>query len=515
MTARLVPITRIGVALALFVACGVAASSADVVILKDGFVIQGNVHKETESVYDKASGRSVLIAKSNGFDMINEGPKVTIFSTHAKQLGAIAPDTKLRPDVKGYTRPLPGSGGFHTLPALGSTTRISEFNDKWVRVLTVAVPGAAPEPVKQQITYIDPYYIVLKSSTHRWQLCYRTREWDPKLVRKLLLTHPDLAELNRKCDPSKRIAIAKFMLDAGWLQYAKDEVARLKRDFTGEMKKDAKEQYDKLLKEIDHATAELVVREAELALAAGRYKYTAELLAVFPERTAAQKEVARAAKVSAELKTSMERYDNARRLLRFAIDEMMGQLQVNALVAAAGGLAQAAWQPPRGVSEKTLELAAAAEEVYAELHPDSAIRLEPFVTLAAQAERKHLGGHEPAHKPEQLLATAVSGWVQGRTLALTDPEKAMKVWSARELILAYQRAENRNDRTAISRNSRKPLLYRSMNWRKSSRFCPPPRRKTSTTAPASRSRWATTRTRVSTGEPRFRFRGTLPDSITS
>lgn len=459
MTARFAPITRIAVTVALFVGFALAASSAEVVILKDGFVIQGNVHKETETIYDKGSGRSVPIVKTTGFDMIDEGPKVTIFSTHAKQLGAIAPDTKIRPAMKGYTRLLPGGTGAHPLPSGGTTTKISEFDDKWVRVHTVAVPvpNAKPEQIKQQIYYIDPYYIYLASNTHRWRATYRTNEWDPKLVRKLLMTHPDLAEPDGKCDPIKRIALAKFLLDAGWLQLAKDEMDRLKRDFVGTMSKDAKEQHENLLKEIDQATADLVVREAELALAAGRYKYAAELLAVFPERTAHTKEVARAAKVSADLKTSQERYDNARRLLRALIDEVSGRRPINALVGASGGLAAVCWQPPKTTSGKTLALASAAEEIYGELHPDSAIRIETFVTLATQAEAKRRAKQEPAKKPEELLATAVSGWVEGKNGATPIPDDALKLWTARELVLAYQRAENRNDRTAVLTQFKKTI----------------------------------------------------------
>jgi len=83
--------------------CSQVASSpprAEVVILKDGFVIQGNVHKEIEVIIDKPSGRPIQIIKANGFDMIDEGPKVTIFSTHAKQLGAVGARHETAADYK-------------------------------------------------------------------------------------------------------------------------------------------------------------------------------------------------------------------------------------------------------------------------------------------------------------------------------------------------------------------------------------------------------------------------------
>ena len=127
---------RLTLAAALIAGCAVAVPGADVVILKDGFVVQGNVRKETETVIDKASGRAIPIVKGNGFDMIDEGAKVTIFSTHAKQLGGISPDTKLRPDMKAYTMPFPGRKGNNPIPAGGATLKIGEYNAKWVRTLT-------------------------------------------------------------------------------------------------------------------------------------------------------------------------------------------------------------------------------------------------------------------------------------------------------------------------------------------------------------------------------------------
>lgn len=446
MTARR---PRTALALALFAGCAAAVHAAEVVILKDGFVIQGNVHKEVETVFDKASGTSVRMVKANGLDMIDEGPKVMIFSTHAKQLGAVSPDIKLRPEYKAYTMKFPGRKSSHPLTLVTGTLKVGEFNAKWVRTLTVGTPGGAPGPLDQQITHMDPYMIYMVSATHLWRLTYRTSEWDPKLVRKLLAMHPDLSEPDGKCVPLRRIAIAKFMLDAGWMQLAKDELDRLNRDFDGEMTKADKTALDAINKEIEQATAELVVREAEQALAAGRYKYAAELLAVFPEKTAEPKEVARAAKVGADLKTSQERYDTGRRLLTALIDDLTGRRALNPLLAAGGGPALATWRPNREVTAQARELAAAAGQVAAELHPDSALRIETFVTLATQAERQRAAGTEPTKTPAELVATAVSGWAKGRNGATPNVEAALKLWTARETILAYQRADTMNGRNDI------------------------------------------------------------------
>ncbi len=446
MTARH---SRPALALVLLASCAAVVSAADVVILKDGFVIQGNVHKESEMVFDKSTGTSIRIVKANGLDMIDEGPKVTVFSTHGKQLGAISPDTKLRPEFKAYTMPFQGRRSNLPLAGLAATSKVSDFNSKWIRTIDAKATVGANQQIDQQITHLDPYFVYLVSGTHLWRLTYRTSEWDPKSVRKLLVMHPELAEPDGKCVPLRRIGIAKFMLDAGWLQFAKDEMERLKRDFTGEFAKDAKEAHEKITKEIDQATAELVVREAEVALRAGRYIYAAELLAIFPEKNAEPKEVARAAKVGADLKTAQERHDTARRMLGGLIDTVSGRRALNPLIAGGGGLASATWKRPDNQPPQSQALAAAAGQVFAELHPDSAIRIETFVTLATQAERERAADKEPTKKPDELIATAISGWAMGRNGATPDVEAALKVWAARDAVLAYQKSESANVRNEL------------------------------------------------------------------
>ena len=84
------------VALALFAGCAAAVTAADVVILKDGFVIQGKVRKETESVPDKATGQSFTVPRAGGFDLLDDGPRLIVFSSHAKQLGEISTDQAVR-----------------------------------------------------------------------------------------------------------------------------------------------------------------------------------------------------------------------------------------------------------------------------------------------------------------------------------------------------------------------------------------------------------------------------------
>ena len=444
---------RTPLAAALLVACAsLSAPAADTVILKDGFVIQGVVRKELDNIRDPNTGRTFTVQKADGFDMIDEGPKTVFFSTHSKQLGEIGKDVKLRPEYKAYTNFF--SARKSELQFQGGPVKATTpFDAKWRRTVSFAV-GNATDRVEQQITFLDPYTTYVVSPTHMWRQAYRTSEMDPFEVRKLLSTHPELVEADGKLDPAKRVAITRFVKDAGWLFLAKQEIDTITKEFKGEMAKETKDAFEAIKKEVDQAVAELPVNEAELALKAGRYKFAAEALAAFPEKTADPKDIERATRFLAQLKTSNERYAIGRRLLRAVIDEATGLGAAVPLMAVGGGPGVAAW-PSKGGNTPQALLAAAAEVVLAELHPDSAERIEFFVNLAGQAEREKAGGKEPTKKPDELLATAVSGWVKGRNGATPQPALALRLWAAREMVLEYQSAGDQNTRTtALARYKR-------------------------------------------------------------
>ncbi len=443
---------RLAAVAGLLVGFAFTAGAAEVVILKDGFVIQGNVRKEVTSINDKATGKTFPMYKANGFDLIDEGPKVWVFSTHAKQLGEVSKEVKLRPEYKAYKRDFLGRKSDGQLPVGAATKSSTEFNDKWLRTIEVRIPGGGGwDRIEQQITYIDPYFVYMVSPTHYWRQTYRTSEMDPQKIRKLLSTHPELSEAEGKPDAAKRVALAKFMLDVGWLQLAKDDIEGIRKAFPEAIPKDAKEAFDALVKEVDTATAALVIKEADLALVAGRYRYASDLLAAFPEKLASPQQIGEVAKLKAQLKVAQDRYDNGRRLLRSLLDDVTGMNRAKPALAVVGGSVAVVW-PKRQVTTQLAALVDAGETVYGELHPDSAHRIGNFIALAAQAERENLQGRDPTKKPDELLATAVSGWAKGKNGATEKPEHALRVWAARATVLHYQRSDDLNARNEAARS---------------------------------------------------------------
>lgn len=431
-----------GLALALL--AGLAP--ADVVILKDGFVIQGNVSKEKELIRDPATGQSFVVPKGNGFDFLDDGARLVIFSSHHKQLGEIGKDVKVRPDYKGYANKFNTRKMNYPAPLAWAPKKTPDFDDKWRRTIELNVVGGF-ERVEQQVTYLDPYCCFVSSPTHLWTITYRTSEMEPALVRKLLGTHPDLVEADKKADPLKRAAIARFLKDVGWLKMARDELDALAKAAPGPYAKEAQEEVDRCKKEIDHAEGEYVAAEAEFAVAAGRYERADLLFKAFPEKSADPKDLDRLTKAKAKWETARDQYALGKRLLTALADELTGSGKAAPFVAAGGGLVRFALPPPK-VEPKVAALAAAAEVVAGELHPDSASRVEFFVALAAQAEKERRDGKPPTRQPTELLATAISGWAKGKTGATPDADRALKVWAAREAALAYQRGATKLDRNA-------------------------------------------------------------------
>ncbi|HSQ55559.1 MAG TPA: hypothetical protein VLM40_07420 [Gemmata sp.] len=430
------------------VAIELPAGAADVVILKDGFVIQGTVRKEQTTISDKATGKQFLVAKDTGFDIVDEGPKFTIFSGHSRQGGAVLSNLQLRPDYRAYKTTPTGVTGADPLPSGGTIVNKPDFNAKWMRTLTIRNPDGTKDLVNQQITYLDPYYCYIWSNSHSWRLGYRTSEMDPAMIRKLLSTHPDLVEIPGKPDAGKRIAMARFMLDAGWLQLARDDLDKIKKDVPSGVPNAAKETYDKLVKDVDTATAALVVKEGELALNAGRYEYAGRLLAAFPQKLATAKQTDDITKLMARWKSSKEKHETCRRFLRETIDAITGNNRFDPLLAAAGAPVFASC-PVKKLATPMQKLADAAEEVYREMHPDAASRLDVFYNLALVAQKERMQGRDPTKRPDELLAAAVSGWAMGGVGATPEVNRALKFWAARDTVLRFQRTDDLNTRNVI------------------------------------------------------------------
>jgi pimeloyl-ACP methyl ester carboxylesterase len=422
-----------------------ASFGIDYVILKDGTVLQGKLFKEKANVSDSFGKMMVQVDKTNGLQGIDDGPKTIFFGSIGAQIGESGTDQAFRSDFKRYERFIP-AGGTQPLPA-NMQLKALEFDDDWKTQFKIGTGGGNWQNMKLHLTSLDPHTAFILSASHRWRMCYDTKELGPAACRKLLVTHPELNEKG-KPDPIKRIAIAQFFKDAGWPEAATAELNKAKADVPGTWPAAATEQADRLRAAIDRAVTRQRADDAERAFAAGRFVAAKAALDAFAPDKADPKDVTRIATVKSRLDAIGPCYESALGLLNPLVESVSGLGPVWPHVAATGGLAfPVIPKPNRTNDQRTLATAGAA--VAGELHADAVTRLDLFVSLAEQTVAERAAGRKPGQSDEQLLALAVSGWLKGKNGATADVAVALRGWAARELMLAYQRTNLANDRTKL------------------------------------------------------------------
>ena len=425
----------VGLAAGFGLACAaLAATAGDAIILPDGFTIQGS-----KAGRERNPG-------GYSFEVLSDGPKIIVFSQHTRKGVKVEKDVP-RPEMTAYKKLKPGVPPLKA-PSYGEM-KSSDFDEKWERTVTVRRPdGGGTHVVKQVITTLDPYGCYVASRTHHWSLAFHTAEMDPKTVRRLLGTHKDLAEEPGKPDPAKRVAIATFLKDAGWLDMARDELKKAHKDVPGDWPKEVADRAEKLRIDIDQADTRLALDEADAAVSSGRYDYARTLIAALVPKAADPTDATRIALLKAQVDTVLPKYEETRRLLADLLHRASGGTATDGFGSVGGGPGSAV--APRG---KPLPAAAglidAGRAVLAELHPSSIDRIDLFTNLARQADRRRQDGKEPGTGPAELLALAVTGWLKGKNGADPTPAAAGRCWATREMALAYLREPAQNERRGL------------------------------------------------------------------
>jgi pimeloyl-ACP methyl ester carboxylesterase len=434
------------------------AAEPATVILPDGFVIQGNYARETETMSD-GSGKPIQVAKTDGFDVIQDGPKYVIFSTHAGRGGKIEKEltrnrgteykTKLKTNLKKAVLPW---------TKINKTT---EFNSDWIRVLEMTTIDNTSQTVRQQIIKLDAYSYVVDSPTDALSQSFHTFEETPETIRKWLSMHPELREASGKPDPEKRLKIATFLKDVAafdgtrrqilWLLAARQELDKLKKDAPENWDKKVTEAFDQLKDEIEKAETRIIVDELESAVKTGRYDMAKKFLAGFQPKLSDAKDTTRLVTVKAAIESVQPQYERTLALLRTVIERESGMLTIQT-TAAITGVAPAIFAPRPKLTPTMQTLIEAGSMVMAELHPDTTSRLELFHDLAKQSEARRSLGQEPSEKSDALLAYAITGWLKGKNGADKSLDGAIRCWNTRKLATDYLGETTANRRKIVLDN---------------------------------------------------------------
>lgn len=406
---------------ALALAIAALPSRGDVIILKDGYAIHGKPITEQTTIDDK-NGQFITVRKLNALNMMDDGPRLTVFSAHYKRVGDIDAYNKFGDHVK-FTR-VAWHKSYHAPPPDIQVESATPFNALWVRTLicrNILAPQNGPHKIEQQIDLITPHYVRMTSTTHSWLTFLLTKEIGSDAIRKLLSTHPDLAEKVGMPEGGKRAKLIRFLLQADWWDEADEEVERLLADIPAE-----KERADALRKEIQQARLDQLVVDVERSKEAGQHDMVRKLLQAAPRDNLAANMALKFAQLRAEYDAGTLKLEKSHK----AIDNLLKLVD----------------DPRFG------DLVAACAFIKDELHFDTATRLDLFNVLAEQAEQQRQKGKTPSYKSEELLAAAINGWLMGNSSTETSLPTARKRLKARTMALNYLREANPTKRNAILQN---------------------------------------------------------------
>jgi len=413
------------------------------VTMPDGYRVQGDYARETEAVSD-GNGRLIKMNAANGFDVVQDGPKFVIFSTHAGKGGKVDTDARRDAGLE-LTTKLKTRFNKAILPIL-DIRKQTEFSDKWLRTIETVTPDGGFQRINQQIVRLDAYSFLLDSPTDNLTQGYHTCEQNPAEVRRWLSIHPDLRDPPGAADPDRRLRIATFLKDvaafdgtrqqAFWLRAARAELALLKKDAPAAWEAKATERFDALTDDLDKAEARVVVDGVEAAVACGRYDAARQFLKGFNPPTTDAREKTRLAALRATIESVQPQYDRTSQLLRAVIERESGMTAI-VTAASVAGTAAAVFTPRPRLTPALATLLEAAAAVLGELHPDTAGRLELFHDLARQSEARRAKGQSPSEPSDALLAYAVSGWLKGKNGADRSVEGAVRTWNLRRLATDY------------------------------------------------------------------------------
>ena len=410
---------------------------ADVVLLKDGHVLQGKVRRESQVILE--GGVPYEIPKT--FFLVDDQVRRVIFG--ARQVEDVeAGDPAGDADVVPLRRQLINLDNWPTPNPL-LLLSVTPWDDKGERTVKIRGPNTAAT-ITQRVTVLTPYYLRADSLRYRWPVLYLTREYDPATVRGLLVNHPDLKPKGDSDDVLKRFRVFRFLLQAGWYEQADEELKAIAADLPDEKEKlDAARDQLRKLRTIE------IVQEVQRAHEVGRGRWAQQVIAAVPPDWLDEKQQSRLRGLKAQYEVAHDRLALARRFL--------------------------ADVPPRIEDGTRREVfAQAAATILAELTAEAAGRLDAFVALAQQAERDRAQERKPAHGADQLMALAVSGWLLGNSVADTRVDVAIRLWRARRFALEYLRSHIPAERRVLLQAYQKDSPASADEFAQMVRLLPPP-----------------------------------------
>lgn len=380
------------------------------IVFKDGFSIKGKVVQKRDFITDPVSGQSFVIPKDGSLIHLDDGVRRIHFAPYQVQEAIQSKQGETRKDLIQIVKQQPSRRSNVILPNW-VFEKASAWNDKWERTFTINT-GRGTVEMRQRIILLTPWQAYFMGVEYDMDPQFLTKELGPEFVLGMLYKHYGNQKDMKEVD--KRLQIARFMQQAGWYGVALAELERLVKEHS-----EAKASADPLIEQLKRLRASLFVEEIERTHKIGQHEVAQNRIAAFFSenlgKDAGEKQQIIVQDLKTKYETGKERMQQARQFLK----DLPARLST---------------------SDRPFWTIAAAT-ILEELTIDTLPRLETFLTFAQQHQRELTEKSKTAQPTEEILAIAVSGWLQGNNLAEPDVKNATKLFKARLMLQEYLKTD--------------------------------------------------------------------------
>ncbi len=380
------------------------------VIFKDGYSIKGKIIQQKDIILDP-SGASIVIAKDGSFLYLDDDVRKITFSPYQVQEVIPSKQGETRRDLITIHKQNPTNRKDMILPGW-MFEKYSPWNDKWERTISVKTPTGKFE-MTERIIHMTPWQTYIMNTRYSADQLYLTKELGPEFVLGLVSKHfagqKDMKELDR------RLQIARFAQQAGWNAVALVELEKLVKEYP-----DAKESAKPFIDQLKTLRATMFVDDIERTHRIGQHEEAQARIAAFYQDYLVKEAGAKQQIIVQDYQT---KYETAKEKLQ------QTKQYLKEFPAKVNPAVRPFWT-------------IAAATIVEELTIDTLPRLDTFITFAQQHQRALKEKCKPpAQTTEELLALAISGWLQGNTLADPDVRHATKLFKARLMLQEYVKTD--------------------------------------------------------------------------
>jgi hypothetical protein len=402
----------------LLYAQGRGSDHYGLIVLNDGYVLQGKVMREDVAVEtDPVTGTPYSYPK--GFFLVDDGPRRIVFSQ--KQVRLVTKMDQPIDDRLDYKPPVVLG---RAMPPVLEVGTVGDWDAKLEREFNFLIPvkdelapakfKLEPAKLKQRICTLTPYFIRVDSTEKcAWASVYLTREFVPEVVESALRGHPAFEEKPGTADSdraARRFRYADFFTRAGWYDQAEAKLDSILKDFPGQ------EEREQRVVERRKAIARLRAREDFEQIKrlhnAGQYNAVHDRLPKFSEENVPEDTLALFRELKSDYESVKDRGAQAAKYLE-KLNKDTDQAQ------------------------RDLWADEAVKTIKGDLYYDSLARLETFLSQAKQAERQEKAGKKPDVSAADLLALAVTGYYLGNGAAEASAPAAARLWRTRKMLIEY------------------------------------------------------------------------------